>query len=92
MTEAFPMLPLGLSPIRRRACRARRSGRKKSDFERMIACIAIEHEAALVTRICDDQFPLPDRDLAYLVAFCLPCASVKAWRNVTLSFDHAARF
>ena len=52
MTETFPMLPLGLAVVRRYAAeraQLERSGRKKSDFDLMIACTAIEHEATLVT-------------------------------------------
>ena len=54
MTETFPMLPLGLAVVRRYAAeraQLERSGRKKSDFDLMIACTAIEHEAALVTTL-----------------------------------------
>jgi tRNA(fMet)-specific endonuclease VapC len=41
MTETFPMLPLGLAVVRRYAAeraQLERSGRKKSDFDLMIAC------------------------------------------------------
>ena len=51
MTETFPMLPLGLAVVRRDAAeraQLERIGRKTSDFDLMIACTAIEHEAALV--------------------------------------------
>jgi tRNA(fMet)-specific endonuclease VapC len=54
MAETFPMLPLGLAVVRRYAterAQLERSGRKKSDFDLMIACTAIEHEATLVTRV-----------------------------------------
>ena len=46
------MLPLGLAVVRRYAAeraQLERSGRKKSDFDLMIAGTAIEHEATLVT-------------------------------------------
>ena len=52
MSESVPMLPLGLAVVRRYAAeraQLERSGRKKSDFDLMIACTAIEHEATLVT-------------------------------------------
>jgi tRNA(fMet)-specific endonuclease VapC len=52
MTETFPMLPLGLAVVRRYAAeraQLERIGRKKSDFDLVIACTAIEHEATLVT-------------------------------------------
>jgi tRNA(fMet)-specific endonuclease VapC len=52
MTETFPMLPLGLAVVRRYAAeraQLERIGRKKSDFDLIIACTAIEHEATLVT-------------------------------------------
>ncbi|MEP7051030.1 MAG: type II toxin-antitoxin system VapC family toxin [Pseudomonadota bacterium] len=51
MTETFPMLPLGLTVVRRYAAeraQLERSGRRKSDFDLMIACTAIEHEATNV--------------------------------------------
>jgi len=52
MTETFPMLPLGLAVVRRYAAeraQLERIGRKKSDFDLMIACTAIEQDATLVT-------------------------------------------
>jgi tRNA(fMet)-specific endonuclease VapC len=52
MTETFPMLPLGLAIVRQYAVRRaqlERRGRTKSDFDLMIACTAIEHQATLVT-------------------------------------------
>ena len=45
MTETFPVLPLGLAVVRRYAAeraQLERIGRKKSDFDPMIACTAIE--------------------------------------------------
>ncbi len=52
MSETFPVLPLGLAVVRRYAAERaelERIGRKKSDFDLMIACTAIEHKATLVT-------------------------------------------
>ena len=52
LTETFPLLPLGLAIVRRYAAvRAdvEARGRRKSDFDLMIACTALEHEAILVT-------------------------------------------
>jgi len=51
-TERFPVLPMGLAIVQRYAIvRAdiERRGRRKSDFDLVIACPAIEHRAALVT-------------------------------------------
>ena len=52
ITEQFPMLPMGLAIVRRYAAvRAdvERHGRRKSDFDLVIACTALEHGAVLVT-------------------------------------------
>jgi predicted nucleic acid-binding protein len=52
LTETFPVLPMGLAIVRRYAVvRAdiEDRGRPKSDFDLMIACTALEHDAILVT-------------------------------------------
>jgi tRNA(fMet)-specific endonuclease VapC len=52
LTESLRMLPLGLAIVRRYAAvrlDVERRGRSKSDFDLMIACTALEHEATLVT-------------------------------------------
>jgi tRNA(fMet)-specific endonuclease VapC len=52
LTESFPLLPLGLAIVRRYAvvrAEVEQRGRPKSDFDLMIACTALEHDAVLVT-------------------------------------------
>lgn len=52
LTESLHVLPLGLAIVRRYAivrADVERRGRSKSDFDLMIACTALEHEATLVT-------------------------------------------
>jgi tRNA(fMet)-specific endonuclease VapC len=52
LTERLGMLPLGLAVVRRYAivrANVERRGRRKSDFDLMIACTALEHDATLVT-------------------------------------------
>jgi len=66
LTETFPLLPLGLAIVRRYAAvRAdvEARGRRKSDFDLMIACTALEHEAILVT----NDAALKDGAIASLV-------------------------
>lgn len=52
LTENLRMLPLGLAVVRRYAvvrADVERRGRRKSDFDLMIACTALEQGATLVT-------------------------------------------
>jgi tRNA(fMet)-specific endonuclease VapC len=52
LTEKLPMLHLGLAVVRRYAvvrADVERRGRRKSVFDLMIACTALEHRATLVT-------------------------------------------
>lgn len=52
LTEHLRLLPLGLAIARRYAvvrADVERRGRRKSDFDLMIACTALEQEATLVT-------------------------------------------
>ena len=52
LTESLRMLPLGLAVVRRYAvvrADVERRGQRKSDFDLMIACTALEHGATLVT-------------------------------------------
>ena len=52
LTESLRMLPLGLAIVRRYAvvrADVERRGQRKSDFDLMIACTALEHGATLVT-------------------------------------------
>ena len=49
LTESLRMLPLGLAAVRRYAIVRADVERRKSDFDLMIACTALEHDATLVT-------------------------------------------
>jgi predicted nucleic acid-binding protein len=52
ITQRFPVLPMNLSLVERYAivrAAIERRGRRKSDFDLVIACTAIEHGAVLVT-------------------------------------------
>lgn len=52
LTESLQLLPVGLAIVRRYAAvraEVERRGRRKSDFDLMIACTALEHGATLVT-------------------------------------------
>lgn len=52
ITQRFPVLPMTLSLVERYAAvraAVERRGRRKSDFDLVIACTAIEHGAVLVT-------------------------------------------
>lgn len=52
MTQRFPVLPMSLSLVERYAAvraAVERLGRRKSDFDLVIACTALEHGAVLVT-------------------------------------------
>lgn len=52
LTEGLRMLPLGVAIVRRYAvvrADVERQGRRKSDFDLMIACTALEQGATLVT-------------------------------------------
>jgi len=52
LTEHFPMLPMGLEIVRRYAvvrADVERRGRRKSDFDLIIACSALEQGATLIT-------------------------------------------
>ena len=52
LTERFPVLPVSIAIVRRYAAvraSVERRGRRKSDFDLVIACTALEHEATLVT-------------------------------------------
>ena len=52
ITQRFPVLPMTFSLVERYAAvraSVERHGRRKSDFDLVIACTAIEHDAVLVT-------------------------------------------
>lgn len=52
LMQQLSMLPVGLAVVRRYAvvrAEVERLGRRKSDFDLMIACTALEQEATLVT-------------------------------------------
>jgi len=52
LTDRFPVLPVNLDVVARYAtvrAEVERRGRRKSDFDLIIACTALEHGATLVT-------------------------------------------
>jgi predicted nucleic acid-binding protein len=66
ITQRFPVLPMTLSLVERYAvvrAAVERRGRRKSDFDLVIACTAIEHGAVLVT----NDAALKDRAIVGLV-------------------------